>query len=69
MAELLERSDYWLGRQGRLLEPLVLEAGATNYAETARQLAGAGANVVLGARRLDRCRRWPPRSVSPRTLS
>jgi len=29
---LLERTDYWLGRQGRLTEPLVREAGSDRYA-------------------------------------
>jgi molybdopterin-dependent oxidoreductase alpha subunit len=31
VAELSARSDYWLGRQGRLTQPMVLEAGATHY--------------------------------------
>ena len=32
VADLLGRSDYWLGKQGRLTEPMVLRAGATHYA-------------------------------------
>ena len=31
VAELSRRSDYWLGRQGRLTEPMVLLPGATHY--------------------------------------
>ncbi|WP_457030329.1 FdhF/YdeP family oxidoreductase [Kitasatospora sp. P5_F3] len=31
VAELAERSGYWLGQQGRLTEPMLLEAGATHY--------------------------------------
>jgi len=31
VAELSQRSDYWLGRQGRLTEPMVLRKGATHY--------------------------------------
>ncbi|WP_109510194.1 FdhF/YdeP family oxidoreductase [Nocardioides speluncae] len=31
VAELAERTDYWLGQQGRLVEPLVLREGATHY--------------------------------------
>ncbi|MFN8053124.1 MAG: FdhF/YdeP family oxidoreductase [Acidimicrobiales bacterium] len=29
--ELAERTDYWLGRQGRLTRPMVRRPGATNY--------------------------------------
>jgi len=32
VAELAARSDYWLNRQGRLTEPMVLRRGATHYA-------------------------------------
>ena len=32
VASLLERDDYWLGQQGRLTQPMVLEEGATHYA-------------------------------------
>ncbi|MEO8564390.1 MAG: molybdopterin-dependent oxidoreductase, partial [bacterium] len=31
VAELSQRSDYWLGRQGRIAEPMVLRRGATHY--------------------------------------
>jgi molybdopterin-dependent oxidoreductase alpha subunit len=31
VAELAERSGYWLGRQGRLTEPMYLAEGATHY--------------------------------------
>ncbi|MDE3721854.1 FdhF/YdeP family oxidoreductase [Nocardiopsis sp. N85] len=31
VAELAERSGYWLGRQGRLTEPVYLAEGATHY--------------------------------------
>ncbi|PXY28387.1 FdhF/YdeP family oxidoreductase [Prauserella muralis] len=31
VAELAERSDYWLGQQGRLTHPMVLREGATHY--------------------------------------
>ncbi|CRK55397.1 Putative formate dehydrogenase oxidoreductase protein [Alloactinosynnema sp. L-07] len=31
VADLAERTDYWLGAQGRLTDPMVLRAGATHY--------------------------------------
>ncbi|WP_034276880.1 FdhF/YdeP family oxidoreductase [Actinospica robiniae] len=31
VAELAERTDYWLGQQGRLTEPMYKEPGATHY--------------------------------------
>ena len=31
MAELAPKTDYWLGQQGRITEPMVLRAGATHY--------------------------------------
>ncbi|MER5864116.1 FdhF/YdeP family oxidoreductase [Kitasatospora sp. NPDC002040] len=31
VAELADRSGYWLGQQGRLTEPMLLEEGATHY--------------------------------------
>ncbi|HEV3416726.1 MAG TPA: molybdopterin-dependent oxidoreductase, partial [Pirellulales bacterium] len=31
VAELSQKSDYWLGKQGRLTHPMVLRAGATHY--------------------------------------
>ncbi|GAB42692.1 hypothetical protein GOTRE_023_00240 [Gordonia terrae NBRC 100016] len=30
-SELRERTDYWLGQQGRITEPMVLLPGATHY--------------------------------------
>ncbi|MWB98534.1 FdhF/YdeP family oxidoreductase [Agromyces seonyuensis] len=33
VAELAEQDDYWLGQQGRLVFPMVLEPGATHYRE------------------------------------
>jgi anaerobic selenocysteine-containing dehydrogenase len=32
VSELLEKTDYWLGQQGRLTHPMVLLPGATHYA-------------------------------------
>lgn len=31
MAELREKTDYWLGQQGRITEPMVLREGGTHY--------------------------------------
>ncbi|HKV22879.1 MAG TPA: FdhF/YdeP family oxidoreductase [Mycobacterium sp.] len=31
VAELTQRTDYWLGQQGRLTHPMVLRPGATHY--------------------------------------
>lgn len=31
LAELAEQDDYWLGQQGRITHPMVLDAGATHY--------------------------------------
>jgi molybdopterin-dependent oxidoreductase alpha subunit len=31
VAELSQRSDYWLGQQGRLTQPMVLRAGGSHY--------------------------------------
>ncbi|MDQ6752758.1 MAG: FdhF/YdeP family oxidoreductase [Actinomycetota bacterium] len=31
VAQLRERDDYWLGQQGRLTEPMLLDAGASHY--------------------------------------
>ena len=31
VADLAERTDYWLNKQGRLVEPVVLEEGASHY--------------------------------------
>ncbi|HVS54472.1 MAG TPA: FdhF/YdeP family oxidoreductase [Opitutaceae bacterium] len=35
VAELLTKTDHWLGHQGRLTEPMVLRPGATHYAPIA----------------------------------
>ena len=31
VADLKTRDDYWLGQQGRLTHPMVLDEGATHY--------------------------------------
>src|SRR6476660_2165792 len=31
ISELEEKSDYWLGQQGRITEPMVLRRGSTHY--------------------------------------
>ena len=31
LAELEDKTDYWLGQQGRIVEPMVKRAGATHY--------------------------------------
>jgi molybdopterin-dependent oxidoreductase alpha subunit len=31
IAELADKTDYWLGQQGRITEPMVLREGATHY--------------------------------------
>lgn len=31
VAELLEKTDFWLGQQGRLTQPMILTKGATHY--------------------------------------
>ena len=33
VADLAGKSDYWLGKQGRITHPMVLRSGATNYEE------------------------------------
>lgn len=33
VADLAGKSDYWLGKQGRITHPMVLRAGAANYEE------------------------------------
>jgi molybdopterin-dependent oxidoreductase alpha subunit len=35
VADLASKSDHWLGKQGRLAEPMVLRPGATHYAPIA----------------------------------
>ncbi len=37
VAELSQKSDYWLGQQGRLTHPMVLQAGQTHYEKIAWQ--------------------------------
>ena len=50
VAELSNRSDYWLGRQGRLTEPMLLRAGETHYRpvswDDAFALAGRELNAL-----------------------
>ena len=31
LAELADKTDYWLGQQGRIIEPMVLRPGASHY--------------------------------------
>ncbi|MGW6034901.1 FdhF/YdeP family oxidoreductase [Gordonia terrae] len=49
--ELLERSDYWLGQQGRITHPMVLLPGATHY--TPIQWNTANAIIAHELRALD----------------
>lgn len=50
VAELSQKSDYWLGQQGRLTHPLVLNEGKTHYEkiswEEAFQLIGTQLNAL-----------------------
>jgi molybdopterin-dependent oxidoreductase alpha subunit len=39
VAELSRQSDFWLGQQGRLEQPMLLKAGATHYAPVAWETA------------------------------
>jgi formate dehydrogenase major subunit len=52
VAELRERTDYWLGQQGRITEPMVLRAGATHYQpiawDDAFALIGRHLNALAG---------------------
>lgn len=41
VSELAERSGYWLGQQGRLTEPMLLEEGADHYTPVSWQRAFA----------------------------
>jgi molybdopterin-dependent oxidoreductase alpha subunit len=45
VAELAAQSDYWLGEQGRLAEPMVLRPGATHY----EPIPWADAFALIGA--------------------
>ncbi len=44
LAELEERTDYWLGQQGRITEPMVKRAGATHY----EPITWDAANALMG---------------------
>jgi len=50
VAELAEKSEYWLGQQGRLTHPMVLREGATHYEklswDEAFQLVGKHLNAL-----------------------
>ncbi|MEY4513934.1 MAG: hypothetical protein RLZZ450_6056 [Pseudomonadota bacterium] len=39
VVELSRQSDFWLGQQGRLAQPMLLKAGATHYAPVAWETA------------------------------
>lgn len=43
VAEMLGKDDYWLGQQGRLTHPMVLEAGDTHY----RPISWDGAYTMI----------------------
>ncbi|HEY4299754.1 MAG TPA: FdhF/YdeP family oxidoreductase [Candidatus Didemnitutus sp.] len=45
VAELAARSDFWLGQQGRLTEPMVLRPGATHY----EPISWSGAFALVAA--------------------
>ncbi len=49
VGELSQRSDYWLGRQGRLTEPMVLRQGETHYQPVSWDLAFAMIGRELNA--------------------
>ena len=55
VAELSRQTDYWLGKQGRLTDPMVLRPGATHYEpiswDDAFALIGRGAERARLARR------------------
>ncbi|MDG1777174.1 MAG: FdhF/YdeP family oxidoreductase [Crocinitomicaceae bacterium] len=44
IAELQEKSDYWLGQQGRLTHPMVVRPGGTHY----EQISWGEANAIIG---------------------
>lgn len=48
VADLAERSGYWLGQQGRLTEPMLLEEGATHYTPVSWERAFAIVAEELG---------------------
>jgi molybdopterin-dependent oxidoreductase alpha subunit len=49
IASLAERSDYWLGQQGRLTEPMYRPAGATHYEPISWEAAFARIGGALRA--------------------
>jgi molybdopterin-dependent oxidoreductase alpha subunit len=54
IAELAERSDYWLGQQGRLTEPMYRPAGGTHYVPISWERAFARIGQALGETSPDR---------------
>jgi molybdopterin-dependent oxidoreductase alpha subunit len=52
LADLADKSDYWLGQQGRITEPMVLRAGGTHYEpiswDGAFELIGRHLNALAG---------------------
>ncbi|MFT5777622.1 MAG: molybdopterin-dependent oxidoreductase alpha subunit [Crocinitomicaceae bacterium] len=44
VADLIKKSDYWLGQQGRLTHPMVIEPGETHY----KPISWADANILIG---------------------
>ena len=76
MADLADKTDYWLGQQGRITEPMVLRAGgdALRADRLGRGVrAGRRAPARPGARRTRRCStppaRRPTRRRSPTSCS
>jgi molybdopterin-dependent oxidoreductase alpha subunit len=49
VAELLTRDDYWLGQQGRLTHPMILDEGATHYRQASWDEAYSVIVEELGA--------------------
>ncbi len=47
--ELSEKSDYWLGKRGRIVEPLILRPGATHYESISWDSAFAEIGTALNA--------------------
>ena len=50
MTELQEKTDYWLGQQGRIIEPMYLRSGGTHYEpiswEDAHQVVARNLNAL-----------------------
>ena len=63
VSELLQRTDYWLGGQGRLTHPMMLLPGATHYAPI-----GWDAAFSLIAEELRGCPIPIRRSSTPRVV-